>query len=408
MKNIILVFWGILIGITGLAQHYCTLDSVIKSKEDLISINIIDSSYIYTYARPQLKGNSFILINRNIFDTLSRAVIRIPVIMNNSIYFNSDVHLEFESQKYTKFMYSLKDSSFNEYNSYFLHDNGYQQLYRFETLKLFLVDPMSDKVDLFADFTDYMMSADYVKKETDDLGKQYPLVSIADVFFFNENEAIVTFCKLGDFEGCYGYYYFYISNNRIIDVTNKFELKIELNSYNTQKPYFDFISTDNNYFRLSIISTERKKEIISRIFDITTSYIHTVLNLSETSIIGIRTQNGLVQNYFLYSKIDNNKQVIIPYKFIPELDIAMYKAYNNENLNKEDFKGFNKYEFGILRNLIFAKHNYDFSSEFYQAYFNLYAFYNAPDMRNSRTKDVNGKLTVTDRQNLELIKSLEN
>lgn len=124
-------------------------------------------------------------------------------------------------------------------------------------------------------------------------------------------------------------------------------------------------------------------------------------------IAGLNYQNGERENYFLQVTLDNKQQVIVPYKFIPQLEITMYKAYNDTLLTEEELKGLGSYELGILRNLIFAKHNYDFSSEFYQAYFNLFAFYNHPDMRNSRTKNVNHLLTEQDKENLNLIKELE-
>lgn len=406
MKNSFLILFGVLIEMTCLAQKHISLDSVIKIDKDLISFNVFDTSLVCTYSKPQ-NDSSYIIINESITDTLFSAVIRNPVFMNNNIFFNSDVYLEFENKNYKKLIYSFKNNRFNEYNSWFLHDNGYQQVYRFDGLKLFLVDPLLDKLLMFVDFTDYLMNADYVKKETDDYGEQYPLVSIRDVFFINKNEAIVTLCKQGDFEGCYGYYYFYISNEKLIDVTNKLELKEGLNSYNTQEPYFDFISSDNNYFRLSINTPGGKKEKTSQVIDKTITDIHTVLNLTQTSIIGINLQKSEVQYYFLHSTTNNKMLVLIPYKFIPSLDLAMYKAYNNSALTKEDLKGFGEYELSILRNLIFAKYNYDFSSEFYQAYFNLYVFYNTPEMRNSRTKDLNGKLTDADEANLKLIKSME-
>lgn len=144
----------------------------------------------------------------------------------------------------------------------------------------------------------------------------------------------------------------------------------------------------------------------NRLFDESVNFISELLFI-EPSIAGVNIQEGELQNHFLRSFLNNEEKVIIPYKFIPQLDLAMNKAYNNKGLTKEDLKGFGEYELGILRNLIFAKYNYDFSSEFYQAYFNLYAFYNAPDMHNSRTKDVNGKLTGADKANLELIKGME-
>jgi len=407
MKNLFLVFLGVLIEMTTLAQQPSILDSVININKDLISFNIFDTSFIYTYSKPQ-NGNSYILINGSSIDSLSRAVIRNPVYVDNKIFFNSDVYLKLECQKYKKIMYSFKNKSLSEYSSCFFHDNGYQQMYRFNGLKLYLVDPSLGEVLLFVDLTDFAMNAKYIKKETDDFGNQYSLVSILDVFFINKNEAILTLCKQGDFDGCYGYYYLYISTDKLVDITSKIELKDGLNSYyNTQKLNFDFISSDNNYFRLSINTPSKIEEKISKIFDKNMTYVNSVLNLDYNSIVGINLQKGKIENYFLKSELNNGTEVIIPYKFIPKLDIAMYKAYNDTLLTNDEVADFGKYELGIFRNLIFAKHNYDFSKEFYQAYFNLYAFYNNEKMRKTRTKDVNGKLTEADKTNLKLIKEQE-
>lgn len=130
-------------------------------------------------------------------------------------------------------------------------------------------------------------------------------------------------------------------------------------------------------------------------------------NYDFPKVAGIHYDNNRLNCYYLSVTLDNKNVVLIPFELNINLELSIYKAYNNSALTKEDIKGFGEYELGILRNLIFAKHNYDFSSEFYQAYFNLYAFYNAPEMRNARTKNVNENLTAADKTNLELIKGME-
>jgi hypothetical protein len=160
-------------------------------------------------------------------------------------------------------------------------------------------------------------------------------------------------------------------------------------------------------------------EKVSRLFDSDFNYLGNLLRMRPLSSNGVNMQNGKIQNYFLSSITDikdstkryiggyASKRVIVPYKFNPMLEIAMYKAYNNNLLTNEDMKDFEKYELGILRNLIFAKYNYAFSSEFYQAYFNLYEFYGNEKAQKTREKDVNNKLTEIDKANIKLIKEAE-
>jgi hypothetical protein len=124
---------------------------------------------------------------------------------------------------------------------------------------------------------------------------------------------------------------------------------------------------------------------------------------------GINMQQGKILQYFMFSYLndDDKNSVIVPYVFSPRLDILMYSVYHNKELKKEELKGLEKYELGILRNLIFAKYNYAFSSEFYQAYFNLYEFYDEVGSRTSRVKNVDDKLTETDKANIKCIRETE-
>jgi hypothetical protein len=62
-----------------------------------------------------------------------------------------------------------------------------------------------------------------------------------------------------------------------------------------------------------------------------------------------------------------------------------------------------QHELDILRNTVFARYNYKFNSEFYQAYFNYYGFYRSEEKRRNRVKNVDHLLTASDKNNLRLI-----
>lgn len=114
-------------------------------------------------------------------------------------------------------------------------------------------------------------------------------------------------------------------------------------------------------------------------------------------------QGGKVVSIMAHTVLDNGKKVFVPYKFTLPLERSFYRLYNDQKILKEDLNQFGEYELSILKNFIFAKHNYGFDTDFYQAYFNLFKFYNDEKERNSRTKDVNSLLTKGDKHNLNII-----
>lgn len=128
---------------------------------------------------------------------------------------------------------------------------------------------------------------------------------------------------------------------------------------------------------------------------------------SYPSYVGMNISNGELQYHYIQSSLNNRVKVIVPYIFIPQLDIQMYRAYTDEILTEKDIEGFGKYELGILRNLLFAKHNYAFKSEFYQAYFNMYDFYGKFNIGHPRESNVDNKLTAADKANIALIRAAE-
>jgi predicted choloylglycine hydrolase len=107
------------------------------------------------------------------------------------------------------------------------------------------------------------------------------------------------------------------------------------------------------------------------------------------------------------SSLDNKFNVIVPYKFSVPQELAMLKVFYDTLLTLQELAGFGKYELSVLRNLVFAKHNYKFEAEFWQAYFNLFEFYRSDEKRKSRTKDVERQFSLIDKKNLEMIRKRE-
>lgn len=408
------------------AQVEIPMDTVInkgtyRDEGACIYLNIFDNTYVSLLrGNYRKKSNPYLIINN---DT-SRMHALSPMYFKDIILFEAQSEAK-EGKKLV--YYKLNDKSFYDYGFSFTNsreddfilDKSFTKLYSKPSnkngIKIFLIEPLTKEKNIFSDFSEYnqFTYADYISNETNFAG-------IEQVYFFNNDEAFV---KLGYNKepsvGYEDYRYFLVNNMGKKELTSKIIPKELINISN---PYINssiqFVSHDEAYFRESFNGSGTfKNRLINNNYEV----ISELLLLGNSSLVGnnliyfehsdlingINLKNSRILCYYLNSKIEDKTEVIIPYKFIPELDLAMYKAYNNSILKKEDLKDFGEYKLGILRNLIFAKHNYDFNSEFYQAYFNLYAFYNTPEMRNSRTKDLNGKLTGADKANLELIKGME-
>jgi hypothetical protein len=110
--------------------------------------------------------------------------------------------------------------------------------------------------------------------------------------------------------------------------------------------------------------------------------------------------------YYLKSEIDaplrksGSTDVWLPCRFTLPFDLCLYKIYNNQLLTKEEIAGFDQWELHKLKNMVFAKHNYQFESHYLQAFYNLFQFYKGS------VKDVNNLLTTEDQENLKLINQL--
>ena len=97
-----------------------------------------------------------------------------------------------------------------------------------------------------------------------------------------------------------------------------------------------------------------------------------------------------------------NNYVWLACKFSLPFDKALYDIYHNTLLEKTVIETFDEWELNKLRNMIFAKHGYQFKSEYLQAFFNLFDFYS--DL--TKTDDVSALLTPADKKNLALIQQV--
>lgn len=216
-------------------------------------------------------------------------------------------------------------------------------------------------------------------------------------------------------------YYPLCHSNRILLITGKTEdsadyydieyLLIDLSTSQVNKvqplnhiQYSNFIATD-----LGRVYSDKKNSQIyftskGYVFDSKITPSGQVLVKSGAHLIGSSHVAGKRTVFFIGRLEDGTKKIIeTPTSF--ELEQLLYKVFEDVEVDI-DYNEISKFELGIIKNMIFAKHNYAFDNPYYQAYFNLFSFYNTDEMRKARTKDVNNKLSEADKANLAEIKKV--
>jgi hypothetical protein len=243
---------------------------------------------------------------------------------------------------------------------------------------------------------------------------KYSNDQVTSIFLFNNNKSFIEFTNFDDYSGYEANNrFYYVEGGKFTDISIKIKPEAD---YSNFRSYYDseilFASRDRKYFLEQGTFGQqggRNKILRNRIFDENVNYISDILEMDNSSILGINLQKNKIRNYFISAHTDsllkNDKKdwVIIPYEFIPILEIDFYKIYNNKIIESEDLSNLKPDELLLLRNMIFAKYNYKFDSQYYQAYFNIYAFYSEDDKIKNRIKDVTALLTSSDKQNLAII-----
>ena len=136
------------------------------------------------------------------------------------------------------------------------------------------------------------------------------------------------------------------------------------------------------------------------------TFIHDSICYRQLSPKGLNIVDGRTVAYFFESRLNKNtkgfkkQKVVISSKLYYELEKAIYKVVQGEMLSNRDMKQLELYDLEVLKNTVFAKYHYDFDSPYYQAFFNLYSFYDGEN----RTKKMDGLLTAIDLENLSIIR----
>lgn len=131
-----------------------------------------------------------------------------------------------------------------------------------------------------------------------------------------------------------------------------------------------------------------------------------------THTAGIRVENNKLKYVYLgvdYFEGYQKATYFLPYKFDSRLWHLIDQVFNDQRLYQTDLQKLDFFQLSILKNSIFAKHNYQFDSDFYKAYFSLFTFYANREAGKARTKNVNDLLTGNDQSNLtSIFSAIEN
>ena len=195
----------------------------------------------------------------------------------------------------------------------------------------------------------------------------------------------------------------------------------------TQKEYvFDFekvindVSDNYLYIKTNELKTEEKDGntfaidswlVLYENYDILSEVLPKYT--SPLSVKGLNTIKDQLYSYNVATETDQHpskykvrdyKKELVGYRAYFPLERSFYRAYHNDRVLNEDLDVLDSNDLQLLKNFLFAKHNYQFDNAYYQAYFNVFAFYR--EGRKNRTKDINTKLSNADSANLDLINEI--
>ncbi len=193
------------------------------------------------------------------------------------------------------------------------------------------------------------------------------------------------------------YFLFSLDTKSIEEVTNQMK-KLDM-LYDRDKRLADewedgFQSTMFNNQLKDYLCTWYK--VLDEDFNIITPIV-----IRYVEVAGYNYKNNQFESFNLRTWLDNESNAIIPYRFDVNFEKALYKIYTNELLIENEIKQLDPYFYPLIKNFIYAKYNYGFENEYYQAFYNLFGFYQKG--RAERKKRVDKYFTDSDKANLKLI-----
>lgn len=362
--------------------------SAISKDSTIICYNEINGiKYEIIQIKTWNKDEKRFRINNEIIDTIliNHYDWKIPFCYKQSVFFGEATNTKMPVY------YKFNQNKIEKIEGVFLYDDFQKNAYCIDSTetKLFEVNPITSEKSLLYDFckgVPHLQKTEY--------GNYDQYIYKYNICFLSEDSVFVSLCDSYWAENVFTNYYI-ITKGNVKNITDHFK-----KGESIVDEYIDYIASGMVMSHHSY--DEYKHTINSREF--TKEYPFIQFNKEKR---GLNYNNDNINYYYLHSELDNKLKVFLPYKFNPQLEIQMYRAYNDSMLTETDIVGLGKYELGILRNLLFAKHNYKFKSEFYQAYFNMYGFYREKEKSTTRKGNVDSLLTASDKANIALIRRME-
>lgn len=397
MKKIIIILSGIVLSSTLNAQN-----TVFMDRDSLEYFSIINTDTIYevrrTYYKPRMYNERQRLqyLNSEAIDSSGVSFRYYPKLIGDLLYSSK---YDRQSQKTTVYNIDLQHHRLNlllESDIFLPKEgiwsdksdgkvNGVVLKYVFEENKII---EFNDLIDFFS------------HDEISGLGDE-----ICRTVEINKSTVLVETCVSDG--GIYNFKYYLVTSEDVNPVnflalktddqtrTTDEEEFFRVNFYFSHSDY-DFLMTAVDYSNLP----EHTDLIFSKNLEDTT---HVIKKHQPWKIMGENIQRGENQFFYLRSTMDNGEKVIVSYKVDQAFEKVAYHIFKGHLIKTNHVQTFNTEQLGILKNLVFAKYNYSFSNDYYQAYFNLFGFYNDEKKRDFRTKDMSRLLTKVDTKNLDVI-----
>ncbi|MFW5879962.1 MAG: hypothetical protein ACOCUV_03980, partial [bacterium] len=357
MKKIIFICLSICYSIICIAQYEIPIDTVIvktgkKEFREFASINVIDSFTIEHYLpKFQQSNDSMVIINKKFFHIPNEEIIYV-FIVENWVFFRvrSEQEMEYRFIKYDVKSRNSGEMIFNtEYQdnrTFDLSRKYFFSITRRNNIRLNLINLDCSKEILFSDFSNLAKRNEYPD------GRVLYDGGISDAFIIDEKSAIIKLGLVTSAElGFEDYKYFIVNNDKKQDITSRVVPDSIVNKIRLPNSTMQMVSADGKFIRESLAYYDRNtSKGINRLIDVNyktkselliighnASHNDGIYVSSHMLINGINMQNGRIVHYFVNSYLDyegrrRDAEVIIPYEFVPQLEIAMYNAYNNKLL----------------------------------------------------------------------------
>ncbi|MFP4019848.1 MAG: DUF4652 domain-containing protein [Bacteroidales bacterium] len=339
------------------------IDTLINIKATKAYAGKNDSFYLKGYGKKNNKSyNVFYKIDAKTGE-------KAKVFINDSINF---------THKYENYIVGQRINGSEEtYNDFFIYN---------------LKDHSLKKVSLFTDKTEYP--------------------PIYNFTFLDKQELFIwTAHAYGNWFDADKFYKYNIQTGEITSLNEKIKQHyVELLSEKQEKDFklshLDYFDTGFfEYVENSIILTNRINVNHPHIaLDKNGTFTEHIGDMGLGDVLGFSFQNNKYDIIYFKSQNENGEILIIPLKYTSFYAKALAKVKEDKKLIKKEINELKEINLLILKNFVFAKYNYAFNSNFYQAYFNLLPIYQYETYQDEKTKNVNSLLTETDKYNLKLIK----